>query len=200
TPEPQPMPVAGPLIGDAVLNILKERDVEYLPLHKPRLVEFPNRKVIYENGAEVNFDILAAMPPHRAPKVAREAGLADDSGFIPTELGSFKTAVPAVYAIGDIAAFRLPNGNPHPKAGVFAEAQALALASQITADITGQPASPYWGKGVCFVDVGGGQAAPAEAELLYPDGPRFKLGPPSRAGLWAKKRFETERLRKWFVE
>ncbi|MGH8003425.1 MAG: NAD(P)/FAD-dependent oxidoreductase [Limisphaerales bacterium] len=198
TPEGQPMPIAGLLIGEAVKKMLSERGIEYLPLHKLKLVEFPNRKVIYENGAEVNFDLLAATPPHRAPKVAREAGLADDSGFIPTELGSFKTAVPNVFAIGDIAALRLPNGNPHPKAGVFAEVQALALASQIAAEITGQLSSSYLGKGACFVDVGGGQAAPAEAELLHPDGPRFVLKPPSRAGLLAKKRFEEERFRKWF--
>ncbi len=200
TPEPQPMPVAGLLIGETVKKMLSGRGIEYFPLHKPKLVEFPNRKVIYENGAELNFDLLAAVPPHRAPKVVHEAGLADDSGFIPVELGSFKTAVPNVFAIGDAAALRLPNGNPHPKAGVFAETQALALASQITAEITGEPVFPYSGRGACFVDVGGGQAAAAEAELLHPDGPRFVLKPPSRAGLLAKKRFETERLRKWFVE
>ncbi len=199
TPEPQPMPVAGLLIGETVKKMLFEKGIEYFPLHKPKLMEFPNRKVIYENGAEMNFELLAAVPPHRAPQAAREANLTDDSGFIPAELGSFKTAVPNVFAIGDAAALRLPNGNPHPKAGVFAEAQALALASQLTAEITGQPPFPYSGKGVCFVDVGGGQAAPAEAELLHSDGPRFTLSPPSRAGLLAKKRFEAERLRKWFV-
>ncbi len=200
TPEPQPMPVAGLLIGEIVKKMLSERSVEYFPLHKPKLVEFPNRKVIYENGAAMNFDLLAAVPLHRAPQVVREANLTDASGFIPAELGSFKTAVPNVFALGDAAALRLPNGNPHPKAGVFAEAQALALASQLTAEITGQPPLPYAGKGACFVDTGGGQAAPAEAELLHPDGPRFTLSPPSRGGLLAKKRFEMEHLRKWFVE
>ncbi|HXF48722.1 MAG TPA: FAD/NAD(P)-binding oxidoreductase [Verrucomicrobiae bacterium] len=200
TPEPQPMPVAGLLIGETVKKMLAERKIEYLPLHKPKLVEFPNRKLIYENGAELQFDLLAAVPPHHAPKLAEGAGLADESGFIPVELGSFKTKLKNVFAIGDAAALRLPNGNPHPKAGVFAEAQALALASYLTAEITGAPSTPYSGKGACFVDVGGGQAAPAEAELLHPEGPRFVLKPPSRSGLLAKKRFETERLRKWFAE
>ena len=200
TPEPQPMPVAGLQVGEAVKKMLSDRGVEYLPLHKPKLVEFPNRKMIYENGAEINFDLLAAVPPHRAPKVVREAGLTNDSGFVPVELGSFRTAAPGVFAIGDAAGLRLPNGNPHPKAGVFAEAQALALASQLTAEITGRPAVSYSGKGACFVDVGGGQAAPAEAELLHPEGPRFVLNSPSRAGLLAKKRFETEHLQRWFNE
>ena len=48
--------------------------------------------------------------------------------------------------------------------------------------------------------LGGGQAAPAEAELLNPEGPRFVLKPPSRSGLLAKKNFERERLEKWFRE
>jgi len=200
TPEPQPMPVAGMAVGETVKKILAERNIEYLPLHKPKLVEFPNRRVVCENGAALTFDILGAMPPHRAPKVVREAGLTDASSFIPVELGSFKTSAANIYAIGDAAAIKLPNGNPHPKAGVFAEAQALTLASQITAEITGKSASVYTGKGVCYVDVGGGQAAPAEAELLHPEGPRFRLNPPSRAGLQAKKKFEEERLRKWFAK
>ena len=200
TPEPQPMPVAGVAVGQAVKKILAEKNIEYLPLHKPKLVEFPNRKVIYENGAQLNFDLLGAMPPHRAPKVVQKAGLTDASGFIPVELGSFKTSIPNIYAIGDAASIKLPNGNPHPKAGVFAEAQALALASQVTAAITGTPAMPYSGRGACFVDVGGGLAAPVEAELMHPEGPRFQLQSPSRAGLAAKKKFEADHLRKWFAE
>jgi sulfide:quinone oxidoreductase len=198
TPEPQPLPVGGPAVGDAVKKMLAGKQIEYLNFWKPKQVNVGARQVEYENGEKMSYDLLAAMSPHRAPKVARESGLCSESGFIPAELGSFKTAAPGVYAIGDVAALKLPNGGPHPKAGVFAEAQGEAVASAIRAEITGAKPAPYSGRGACFVDVGGNEAVPAMGELLHPDGPRLVLNPPSRAGLLAKKKFERERLEKWF--
>jgi len=98
----------------------------------------------------------------------------------------------------DVAALRLPNGSPHPKAGVFAEAQASTLAQNITASITGAEPAKYPGTGACYVDIGLGQAATAEANLLHPEGPRGVLDLPSEDGLEAKRRFERERLERWF--
>ncbi len=198
TPEPQPLPVGGPAVGEAVKKMLAGKHIEYLNFWKPKQVNVGARQVEYENGEKMRYDLLAAMPPHRAPKVARESGLCNESGFIPAELGSFKTSAPGVFAIGDVAALKLPNGGPHPKAGVFAEAQALAVASAIKAEISGTEPAPYSGQGACFVDVGGNEAAPALGELLHPEGGRITLNPPSKAGLLAKKKFERERLDKWF--
>lgn len=198
TPEPQPLPVGGPAVGEAVKKMLAGKQIEYLNFWKPKQINVGAREVEYENGEKMSYDVLAAMPPHRAPKVARESGLCNESGFIPAELGSFKTSAPGVYAIGDVAALKLSNGGPHPKAGVFAEAQAEAVAAAIKAEILGAEPMPYSGKGACFVDVGGNEAALAVGDLLNPDGPRIILNPPSRAGLLAKKKFERERLERWF--
>lgn len=198
TPELQPMPVAGKAVGDAVTSMLAERGIEFHPSRKPKAVDFPRRSIVYEDGAQLAYDVLAAMPPHRAPRVVREAGLTDASGFVPVKLGTFETDVANVYAIGDVAALKLPNGNPHPKAGVFAEAQALCVARSIAAQLgVGAPVA-YSGTGVCFVDVGQEKAAPAEAFLLEPAGPRVVLAPASEEGLEGKRRFERERLEKWF--
>lgn len=198
TPEPQPMPVAGKSVGEAIQAMLVGRGIDYRPGWKPRKVDGARRVVFYEGGEQLPFSILAAMPPHRAPKVLRDAGLVDASGFVPVDLRTFRTAVPGVYAVGDVAALKLPNGAPHPKAGVFAESQALTVATSIAAQLgMGEPV-PYAGEGVCFVDVGGEFAAAAEANLLLPEGPRVNLSPPSREGLQGKARFERERLERWF--
>jgi sulfide:quinone oxidoreductase len=198
TPEPQPMPVAGKAVGDAVKAMLADRGIEFLPGHKPKTIDALKRTATYENGTELTYDVLGAMPPHRAPRVVRDAGLADASGFVPVEIGSFKASAPDVYAVGDVASIRLPNGNPHPKAGVFAEAQAAVVAGNIVAELTGGQRANYAGIGACYVDVGRGQAAPAEADLLVASGPRVALRPPSAEGLEEKRRFERDRLSKWF--
>ena len=198
TPEPQPMPVAGKAVGDAVRAMLAERGIEYLPGHKPASVDAAARIVTYENGASLTYDLLAAMPPHRAPRVVRDAGLTDVSGFVPVELGTFRTKSPNVYAVGDSAAMKLPNGNPHPKAGVFAEAQALVLARNLAAEIQGGEATPYAGRGVCYIDVGRGMAASAEISLLTDSGPKALIDPPSAKGLELKRQFERERFTAWF--
>lgn len=197
TPEPQPMPVAGKEAGDAIKAMLADRKIEFLPEHK--IVAVDVNVIAYENGAQMRFDILAAMPPHRAPRTVRESGLADASGFVPAELGTFKTAIENTYAVGDVASIKLPDGKPHPKAGIFAETQAMAVARRIAAEITGSGETwQYTGKGACYVDTGREEAAPAEADLLATDKPKVVLSPPSAKGLEGKKEFERERLEKWF--
>jgi sulfide:quinone oxidoreductase len=199
TPEPQPMPVAGKAVGDAVKGMLTDRGIDYRPLHKPTAVDPKTKRVTYENGAQLACDLLGAVYPQRAPKIVRDANLTDASGFIPANLNTFETAVPGIYAIGDCASLKLPDGRPHPKAGVFSEAQAVVLAKQLGAlALGGGELARYAGTGVCFVDAGGDLAAAAEANLLAPGGPQFTLAPPSKEGLTRKKQFEAERLKRWF--
>ena len=199
TPEPQPMPVAGKAVGDAIRAMLGERGIEFLPGRKVTAVDVSKRVAAFEDGSELAYDVLAAMPPHRAPKVLRDAGLTDASGFVPAKLGTFETAIRDVYALGDVAALKLPNGNPHPKAGVFAEAQALTLARAIASRLGHGAPAEYGGSGTCFVDVGQEKAAAAEASLLDSAGPKVILQPPSKAGLDDKARFERERIHRWFT-
>jgi sulfide:quinone oxidoreductase len=180
------------------MALLADVGIEYRPGHKPSSVDPVERRISFENGTELEYGILGAVPPHRAPKVVRDAGLADASGFVPVELGTFRTSAPDVYAVGDVAALKLPNGSPHPKAGVFAEAQALTVARHLAAAIAGAEKTPYAGRGTCFVDVGRAMAAPAEIDLLAEGGPQFRIDPPSSRGLDEKRKFETDRFERWF--
>ena len=154
--------------------------------------------VSYEGSPEIPYDVFAAMSPHRAPKVVRDAGLADASGFVPVDLHTMRTAVNGVYAVGDVASLKLPTGQPHPKAGVFAEQHGIAAARAIAAELVGGEAPSYTGDGFCYVDTGKEEAAPAEMHLLAEGGPRAILHAPSAAGLAGKREFERERLMRWF--
>ena len=198
TPEPQPMPIAGRLVGDSVKAMLAGKNIGYHPEHKPKNIDIVKKIVEFENGHKLHYDILAAMPPHRVPQVLRDAGLADASGFIPVDMQGFSSPVAHVYAVGDVASIRLPSGKPHPKAGVFAEAQAVAAAGNIIADIEGKEQARYAGKGTCFVEVGDAKAALVESDLLADGGPKIVMMQPSGQGLEGKRLFEEERLGKWF--
>ena len=198
TPEPQPMPVAGKVVGEQIKAMMAERGIEYLPGHKPKWVDVRGRTVAYENGKDLGYDVVAAMYPHRAPKVVRDSGLADESGFVPVKLGTFRTSKEGVYAIGDLAAMKLPNGSPHPKAGVFAEAQGMAVARALASALVLLRLLTPEGRGVCFVDAGKDKAAPAEIHLLADGGPKASLEAPSVEGLMGKRKFERDRFLRWF--
>jgi sulfide:quinone oxidoreductase len=71
TPEPQPMPVAGPVLGDAVRQILDSRRVLFHPSHRLVGVDADARELRFDGQPPRRYDLLVAIPPHRAPAVAR---------------------------------------------------------------------------------------------------------------------------------
>ncbi len=147
TPEPQPMPVAGPALGDSVRQMIEQRGIRFHPSHKLTAVNPDVRELLFDGRPPVKYDLLVAIPPHRAPAIVREAGLGNDSGWIPVDRQTLATRHEHVYAIGDVTVVPIPGRwKPDaplmlPKAGVFAHAQALVVAHRITAEIRGVAAS-----------------------------------------------------------
>lgn len=199
TPEPQPMPSAGKAVGDHLRGLLESRQVSCRFGHTVKEVRRPTNSVAFQDGSSVEYSVLAAMPPHSAPKVVRDSGLCDESGFVPADLRTLRTQTSGVFAVGDVASLKLPDGRPHPKAGAFAEAQAAAVAQTIRAMVEGTEPGTYSGRAACFIDMGRGEAAAAEMDLLAEGGPKFQMGSPSKAGLAGKAAFEAERLARWFT-
>jgi sulfide:quinone oxidoreductase len=198
TPEPQPMPVAGKEVGDAIRGMLEARGITMRFQQKAKEVRTAERTVAFESGQTLEYSLIGAMAPLRAPQVVRDAGLTDATGLVPVDLRTMQTPLPGVFAVGDVAALKLPDGRMHPKAGSFAEGQASAVAGAIAAQLEGGVPLPYAGVGTCYFDAGRGEAAPGEIEVLAEGGPRARMGAPSKEGLAAKLAFEAERLERWF--
>ena len=192
------MPTAGPRIGATVAGWMEANGVELHVQHRITSVDPVSRRITYESGFELDYAVFGAMWPHQAPKVIRDAGLTNDMGFVPVEFGTFRTNTPDVYAVGDVAAVRLPSDKPHPKSGMFAEAQATVVGRNLAARITGDAKETYPGKGACFFEMGGDMATAVEADLLPLEGPRMTMQPPSKEGLELKAAFETDRFERWF--
>jgi sulfide:quinone oxidoreductase len=196
TPELKPMAGAGPKMGDAVIGMMKERDIKYYPQHKLQRIEHVDHKIIFE-GVEVPFDILVGIPPHAAPKVVHEAGLTDETGWIPVEIDTLETSYPNVFAIGDVTSIKQPNptGLSVPKAGVFADEQSRVVAANIAAEIKGEDKSKrFEGKGFCYIEVGNGQAAFGSGNFYSYPSPQVYLEPPSQKLHEERKSLELEQL------
>jgi sulfide:quinone oxidoreductase len=197
--EPGPMGVAGPDVSAGVRAMVESRSIGYHPDHQVAEVDPANRNLTFTNGVTVGYDLLAYVPPHRAPRVVREAGLVDDSGWVPVDRDTLHTANPHVYAIGDVTGIPLKMGKPLPMAGVFAEREAKVVARNIAHEITGrgEPAV-FDGHGECFIETGAGRAGFGRGDFYAEPTPQIELYPVGRRWHLGKLLFEMTWLRRWF--
>lgn len=197
TPEPQPMPVAGPELGAAVRQMLEERAIAFHPLHTLTAVRPESRELLFEGRAPVRYDLLVAIPPHRAPAVLKNTGLTNDAGWVPVDRQTLATRDARVYAVGDVTAVAIPGRwKPEvplmlPKAGVFAHAQALVAARRIVAEIAGAAASDvFCGDGFCMLEAGEHAAGVAFGDFFAEPSPRVQVRTIGRTWHLGKVLFE----------
>lgn len=198
TPEPYPMPTAGPVLGQALAGMLAERGIT---LHAERSIDTIDRatnELTLAGGERVGYDLLLGVPPHRAPEVLRASGLAAETGFVPVDHHSLATSAEGVFAVGDATTIPIAGGKFLPKAGVFAEAEADVVAANIAAELAGRaPVARFDGKGACFVELGDSRAAFATGDFYAADAPEIRLRRPGRHWHLAKVAFEKYWLRRW---
>ena len=199
TPEPFPMPTAGPVLGEALRGILEQRRIGFHPEQSVERIEPETHELVLVSGERAGFDLLLGVPPHRAPAPIRESGLAAESGFIPVDRATLATKAEGVFAIGDATTIPLAGGKFLPKAGVFAHSQANVVARRIAAELAGRaPSDTFEGKGACFVEMGDGIAAYATGDFYAEDAPQITLRRPGRHWHLAKVAFERYWLWRWF--
>ena len=199
TPEGIPLPSAGPDIGNRALELLKSRDIE--ATFKTKLKDVRPGEAIFDDGSAISFDLLVAVPPHTCPPVVREAGLTDESGWVPVDPTTMRTKLSNVYAIGDVTAIPTPSGFvPYlPKAGVFAHGHAEVVANNIAVEIKGRGKARAWdGGGSCFLMTGGAQAAFVKGTWFTTPRPVVKFSPPSRTSYMQRVLFEKYWMSHWF--
>lgn len=194
TPEPAPLQAAGPSAGRALLALLQERHIAFMPNHRWASIDPEKRVLTFANGGTAEYDLLIAIPPHQAPPVVQKAGLTDQRGWIPVDKETLRTSTPAVYALGDVTIIPLPTGFALPKAGVFAHAQGKVVARNITAESTGGPTAIFNGYGACFLETGYGKAGFVSGVFYTQEGfPEIRLRSPAWWWHWGKVLFE----RRW---
>lgn len=182
TPEPQPMPVAGPTLGDAVKQMLESRGVAFHPMHKLTQVDPSAREITFDGQGSFRYGLLVAIPPHQGSRLVSESGLANEAGWIPVDRATLLTKHENVYAIGDATAISVPGRwKPDvplmlPKAGVFAHAQAEVVARRIAAEIAGaRQQGNFPGIGYCMLEAGESLAGFAYGDFFAEPSPQIEL-------------------------
>jgi sulfide:quinone oxidoreductase len=181
TPEPLPMPIAGPEVGNAVVSMLNEKEIGFHNNAKVSSIDGSSKQIVFENGTREKYDLLIAIPPHTSPKVVKESSdLADASGWISVDPKNMQTKHDIVYAIGDVAAVKLPSGMMLPKAATFAFGQAEIVASNIASSVLGTETRNWDGFGECFIETGAGNAAYGSGSFYSSPKPMINLQIPSK--------------------
>ena len=197
TVQPMLLPNAGRAGSDWIAEQLSARDIRFQVGSAVEGVEAGRLRFA---DAEVEFDLLIAVPPHRAPEVVKASGLTGSGEWIGVDPATLETTAPRVFAIGDVTQILLANGLPLPKAGVIAELEGRRVADAIAADIAGEVSPPpFDGRGFCFLETGASTAALVEGDFYAEPEPRVVLTEPSTEHAQEKRRFETDRLERWFA-
>jgi sulfide:quinone oxidoreductase len=191
TPETLPMGVAGTAMGQAVVGMLEAKGIGFYPQLDLTHIDADGKEIFFSNREPAPFDLLAGVPPHRPPQMVKESALANEAGWVPVNKRTLQTSYENVYAIGDVTSITLANGMALPKAGVFAEGQALTVARRITGDINGVGRqAEYDGLGFCWIETGGGSAGFASGEFYAEPDPVVPLPRSGRKWHWGKILFE----------
>ncbi len=182
TPEPQPLPVAGPELGQAVRQMLETKGITFHPSHKLTRLDPQSGELLFEGKEPFRYDLLVVIPPHRSPEVVRQSGLTNEAGWIPVNHATLETKHPNVYAIGDNTAIPLPGRwKPDvplmlPKAGVFAHAQAQIVARRVAQEIAGTREKPeFCADGYCMLEAGEDLAGFAFGNFFAEPAPQVQL-------------------------
>ena len=194
SPAPITLPAAGPQVSEELLQLLKSKGINFHGSHKTISVGANTLK--FENS-ETGFDLLIAVPPHKAPTVVVESGFAQQGKFIRVNR-SCKTSFENVYAIGDVNEIMVTDKIAVPKAGIFAEEEGVTVAKNIVSQIKReQEKAIFDGKGGCFVEVGKKIAGYLEVDMFASPNPITLLKQPTQEHFMDKEKFEKDRLAKW---
>ena len=195
SPAPITLPAAGTEISQQILTLINSENIVFHDSCKIKSVE--KNKLIFQNNEEANFDLLLAIPPHVAHKIIYDSGLAKDGGFIPINRDC-KTPFENVYAVGDVTTLTVTDTMAVPKAGIFAEGEAITVAQNIISKIQSKKEFLLFdGKGGCFIESGRDTASLIEIDMFAEPKPITKLTKSTAQHLDEKIQFEKERLSKW---
>jgi sulfide:quinone oxidoreductase len=153
---------------------------------------------VFTDGAAVDADLVIYVPPIAPPAALAGSGLVDESGWVRVDRHTMATAFPGVYAVGDVTLIPLAMGKPLPRAGVFAHAQAEAVARNIAAAVAGKPATARFdGQGACFIEAGAGAAGFGSGDFYAEPRPVVRMRRPSALWHLGKVLFEKQVMWGW---
>jgi sulfide:quinone oxidoreductase len=190
-PLPSPIPPS-PDASRAILETFGERGIAWHPNKLIRELDPASKVARFADGDELPYDLFLGVPVHRAPAVVAASGLCVD-GWIPVDPSTLETSFVDVYAVGDVTSVGTP------KAGVFAEGQALIVAEAIIARHRDTSTDArYDGRGICYLEFGHDEVAKVEVTFRPGEAPFGVWSDPSADTAAVKAEFGRSRIKRWF--
>lgn len=158
-------------VSEMVTPMLVERGISYEVFFNVERIDPERRIVTSMEGAEIGYDLLVLVPPHRGSPVVTASGLGDEQGWLPTNRATLQvTGHENIYALGDATDI------PVSKSGSTAHFEARVLADRITALVDpyrhhAQAGTTYNGRVLCFLETGYGQASQIAFDFQHPPVP-----------------------------
>ncbi|HXE48313.1 MAG TPA: FAD-dependent oxidoreductase [Ramlibacter sp.] len=181
-----------PETSKALVAAFEQRNIRFMPNHRVATLDPGRRVALLDDGGELPYDLFLGVPKHRAPKVLLESGIVEN-GWVTVNPRTLETKYPGVYAVGDIA------NTGTPKAGVFAEGAARAVAATLIARARGGNESGlYNGAGTCYIEFGAGQIGRVDVDFFSGPKPTGTYHEPSLALRADKVLFGSSRRARWF--
>lgn len=181
-----------PETSAALLDAFAERDIEFVGGRRIASVDPARSVAVLDDDSELPFDLLLAVPKHRAPQVVIDSGMTEN-GYVPVDFSTLETRWPGVYAVGDCATAGVP------KAGVFAEGAARIVAQAIIAQAgAGDPPGRHLGRGTCYIEFGDGRIGSVDIDFLSGPDRTGTFNAPSQEQMALKQSFGSSRRARWF--
>src|SRR6266851_1725595 len=182
-----------PETSRALLAAFAERNITFVADREVKSIDTKRRVATIDDGREFPYDLFLGVPAHCAPKVLAESGMTED-GYVPVKPKTLETRFPDVYAVGDCAR------QGTPKAGVFAEGAARAVATALIARLRNKDAPvTHAGTGSCYIEFGAGRIGRVDVDFFSnPDHPTGTYHEPSVALRADKEHFGASRRARWF--
>lgn len=181
-----------PETSRALLAAFAARNITFVADREVRSVDTQRRIATIDDGREFPYDLFLGVPVNRAPRVLETSGMTED-GYVPVKPRTLETRFPDVYAIGDCAR------QGTPKAGVFAEGAARAVATSLIARLRNQEVPvTHAGKGSCYIEFGAGRIGRVDVDFFSNPEPTGTYHEPSVALRADKEHFGKSRRTRWF--
>ena len=188
-PLPSPVPPS-PETSRALLEAFAERDIVFMP--NTRVMAVDERSVTLDSGAALPCELFLGVPKNRAADVVVASGMTEN-GWVPVDPRTLQTKYENVYAVGDLA------NTGAPKAGVFAEGAARAVAANIVSRLRHEEeTAKNPGFGSCYIEFGADRIAKVEVDFFSGPKPTGTFYGVSEALRVDKQLFGSNRRARWF--
>ncbi len=180
-----------PETSKALLEAFAERGIAFMG--STRIVAVDDTKVTLDTGMTLPCDLFLGVPRNRAADVVVASGMTDDQGWVTVD-----PLHPRHQLAGRLRR-RRPRRHGRPKAGVFAEGAAKAVAANIVSRLRHEAETARNpGFGSCYIEFGADRIAEVDVDFFSGPQTHRHLLRRVRGAAPGQELFGSSRLSRWF--